>query len=195
MPTIVNPPGQITPILPAAGGDAAPAATAAAGQAAPIRASGGGATIAYMTATGAKQGQIKGDVTDRGREGAIALLSLAQEIDAPFDLATGKLSGKRQHRPITVTKRLDPATPGLLQALVTNEVLTSVVVTFYRADPQGREIAYFVVKLTNASLTSVALATSDDTAETEKIQMVYQKISWENPPAGKATMDDWAIQS
>ena len=76
--------------------------------------------IAYLTATGGRLGDVKGDATERGREGSIPLLSVAHAVETPIDPATGQASGRRQHRPIVVTKRIDQASPRLLEALVTN---------------------------------------------------------------------------
>src|SRR5580704_16887148 len=57
-------------------------------------------TTAYLTLTGKAQGAIKGNVTAKGREGAIALLSGEYELSSPFDATTGLATGKRQHKPI-----------------------------------------------------------------------------------------------
>ena len=109
------------------------------------------AAIAYLTAHGQKQGDIKGGATEKGREGSIPLISVAYEVDAPFDSATGQASGKRVHKPIMIVKVIDQASPRLLQALVTNEVLTSVKIEFWRPVPEAAA-PYFSIMLTNAAL-------------------------------------------
>jgi len=96
------------------------------------------AAMAYLTAVGARQGDIKGDVTLRGREGSVALVSVSHEIDTPYDVATGHISGKRQHKPLVVIALLDRATPKLYQALVTNEVLTGVKIEFLASGARDR---------------------------------------------------------
>ena len=42
--------------------------------------------------------------------------------------ATGLATGKRQHKPFTITKELDKSTPLLMRAIYTNETLTSVLI-------------------------------------------------------------------
>jgi type VI secretion system secreted protein Hcp len=116
------------------------------------------ARTAYVTITGARQGPIKGEVTATGREGSIPLITLTSQIATPFDQASGAVTGRRQHRPIVITKPLDQATPKLYDALIKNEVLTDVTIKFWRpaADRAGAgagvgaEQQYFTIALTNA---------------------------------------------
>jgi type VI secretion system Hcp family effector len=70
-----------------------------------------------------------GDVTLRGREGAVALISVTHEIDTPYHAATGHMSGKRQHKPISVVALIS-GTPKLYGALIGSEVPTSVKIEF-----------------------------------------------------------------
>ena len=74
---------------------------------------------AYLTLKGQKQGQIKGSVTKKGREGKIEIISLSHEIVSPRDAASGQANGKRQHKPFVITKELDKASP-LLNTMLTN---------------------------------------------------------------------------
>jgi type VI secretion system secreted protein Hcp len=145
------------------------------------------AAIAYLTVHGQKQGDIKGGATEKGREGSIPLISVAYEVDAPFDSATGRASGKRVHKPITIVKVIDQASPRLLEALVTNEVLTSVKIEFWRPVPEATA-PYFVIMLTNAALAGIALAPSSEDAsnEHERVQLTYQSVS---------AKDDWVASS
>jgi type VI secretion system secreted protein Hcp len=85
---------------------------------------------AYLTIKGAVQGQIKGSVTQKGREGQIAVYAYHHEVISPRDSASGLPTGKRQHKPLSITKEIDKSTPLLLRVLVTNEVLTEVVLHF-----------------------------------------------------------------
>jgi type VI secretion system secreted protein Hcp len=149
-------------------------------------------TTAYLTLTAKAQGAIKGNVTAKGREGAIALLAVAYEISVPRDPATGLPSGKRQHKPIVVTKAVDETSPSLIKALVTNEVLTTVKIDFWRTAPETAA-PYFSIMLTNAVVSDVTLKSSTDEAtnETEQLQFVYQKIVWTWTASGTSAQDDW----
>jgi type VI secretion system secreted protein Hcp len=149
-------------------------------------------TTAYLTLTGKAQGAIKGNVTAEGREGAIALLAVEYEISSPFDPTTGQSSGKRQHKPIVVTKAIDDTSPSLLKALVTNEVLTTVKIDFWRPAPETAT-PYFSISLTNAIVSDVTLNSSADeaTSEIEQLQFVYQRIVWTWTANGTSAQDDW----
>ena len=149
-------------------------------------------TTAYLTLTGKAQGAIKGNVTAEGREGAIALLAVAYEISVPLDPTTGLPSGKRQHKPIVVTKAIDDTSPSLLKALVTNEVLTTVKIDFWRPAPETAT-PYFSISLTNAIVSDVTLNSSADEAmsEIEQLQFVYQRIVWTWTANGTSAQDDW----
>jgi len=87
----------------------------------------------YVTIQGAKQGQFKGNGggVRKAREGAkggkIAGVRFLLEATSPRDLATGHASGKRQYKPIQITKEWDASSPQLFQALIQNEVLKSVL--------------------------------------------------------------------
>ncbi|MEK7863105.1 MAG: type VI secretion system tube protein TssD, partial [Chloroflexota bacterium] len=83
-----------------------------------------GGLFIYLTLKGQKQGDIKGSVTQKGREGSISVQYLQSKIVSPRDAASGLATGKRQHEPLVVRKTVDRSTPLLLNALVTNENLT-----------------------------------------------------------------------
>jgi type VI secretion system secreted protein Hcp len=155
-------------------------------------------TIAYLTVVGAKQGAIKGDVTIHGREGTIALIGVSSQLNVPFDAATGAAQGRRQHHPITVTKLLDQATPKLYAALVTNENLTDFTVAFWGQLPDGKEIAQFTIKLTDARIVGIALAAHEAQgaaaaapAPSQEVQLTYRRITWTWSQGNVTATDDW----
>jgi len=156
--------------------------------------------IAYLTLTGAKQGAIKGGVTAKGREGTIAVAAVSHEITTPVGQATGAATGKRQHDPITITMVIDQATPKLYQAAVTNEIMTTAKIGFWRpsADGSSTEVQYFTITLTNALIIDVTLNADDslDPAsakgfEYEEIELTYQKIEWTWTDGGITATDSW----
>jgi type VI secretion system secreted protein Hcp len=136
------------------------------------------AIVATMTATGQKQGAITGG----GAGGAIDVIAISHEIISPRDPASGLPTGKRQHKPITITKELDKSSPLLINALVTNENLSTVEFTFYK--PDGT--AYMKEKLTNASI-----ADRQQHGAKETFSFTYQKIEWTWIDGGITAQDDW----
>jgi type VI secretion system secreted protein Hcp len=123
--------------------------------------------------TGAKQGPFSTTPID--------LTGLSHEIISPRDPASGLPTGKRMHKPIVFTKQLDKTSPLLLNALVTNETLTSVLIGLLR---NGQQVA--TIKLTNASV-----ADYTDHGDTEHWSLTYQKIEWTWVDGGITASDDW----
>ena len=110
---------------------------------------------AYLNLKGQKQGEIKGSVTQKGREGKIMVIAINHEIVSPRDAASGLPTGKRQHKPFVITKELDKSSPLLYNALVNNENISEWKLEFWT--PQlaattgvGSEKQHYTVKLTNA---------------------------------------------
>ncbi|HTZ04355.1 MAG TPA: type VI secretion system tube protein TssD [Gaiellaceae bacterium] len=129
---------------------------------------------ATVTVTGQKQGPFSND--------PIPVTAVSHEIVSPRDPASGLPTGKRQHKPITITKEVDASSPLFLNALVTNENLKTVVITLTTADKTVETIT-----LTNASV-----AQYDQHGGNETIQFTYQKIEWQ---VGNALAeDDWEAQ-
>src|SRR5579859_4948716 len=112
------------------------------------------ALMAYLRLKGQKQGEIKGGVLIKGREGSIGIIAVTHSIVSPRDAATGQPSGKRQHKPFKFTKELDQSTPLLLQALVNNENLTETRFDFWRANVAGKEVNDYRVEMVNANIAS-----------------------------------------
>lgn len=159
------------------------------------------ATSAYLTMHLQRQGDVKGGATEKGREGSIPLISVAYEVDVPIDPATGHVTGRRAHKPITIVKVIDQATPKLLQALVANEVVTSVKIEFWRTSPEAAA-PYFIMTLTNGLVTNVTLSSSSDeherqpdAQELEEIELTFQKITVSWTATGDQAEDDWDVQS
>lgn len=108
------------------------------------------AYAAYITIKGKKQGQFKGESHHSSMHGKIPVLSFSFELDSPRDSMSGQASGKRHHRPIRVVKEWGAASPQIFSALVSNEVLDSVVIELVGTNPDGSEHINETITLTNA---------------------------------------------
>lgn len=163
----------------------------------------------YVKIEGKTQGQFKGESLRDARAAEWMVgLSFEHNIQSPRDVATGRASGKRQHGPITFTKEWGAATPQILQALCTNEMLPTVAFEFIHTNEMGVEEVYHKVTLTNATVSKVNYNTgsagtseasarttaSYDTMEVEAVSLTYQKIDHENVPGSTMASDDWAAQ-
>jgi len=161
------------------------------------------AMMAYMQVKGQKQGSIKGSVTQKGREGSIAVIACHHSIVSPRDPQSGAPTGQRMHKPFTVVKVTDKATPQLYTALCTNENLPEVTIEFWRpqlraATGTGAEVQYYTVTLTNAGIASITamMPNVEDPAQhnfdmQEEVAFNYQKIEWIWKDGNITAMDDW----
>lgn len=158
---------------------------------------------AYMRLKGAKQGDIKGSVTQKGREDSIMVIAVSHEIVSPRDPSSGLPTGKRQHKPLIITKELDKSTPLLYNALCQNENIPELTLLFWTpqlkaATGVGQEVQHYSVKLTNANIASIAFKQLNNKnpelaryAEFEEIAFTYQKIEWVWKDGGIMATDDW----
>ena len=156
----------------------------------------------YVSVKGKKQGQFKGETKAPGGRAKDRFRGVAyvSEVISPRDAASGLPTGKRQHRPIVITKEWGAASPQLFQALVTNEVLTAVVLEFVKTDPAGREVVYYRVTLTNAAVSDLRsyldLTEVDgdpyDGRALEDVSFTFAKIELENLEAKTSAVDDWS---
>jgi type VI secretion system secreted protein Hcp len=153
---------------------------------------------AYLKLKGQKTGEIKGSVTQKGREGNIMVIAVSHEIISPRDPASGLPTGKRMHKPMLITKELDKATPLLYNVLINNENVTEWELQFWRPSATGAEQQHYTVKLTNGNIASIAQRMPNNKNpelmkyETyEEIAFTYQKIEWTWTDGGITAMDDW----
>jgi type VI secretion system secreted protein Hcp len=157
---------------------------------------------AYLRLKGAKQGDIKGSATQKGREGRIAVIAVTHEIVSPRDPASGLPTGKRMHKPFVITKELDKSSPLLDNALVNNENITSFTLDFFSPKTAGTgvgtEVNDYTVTLVNASIASIRMVMPNNKvpdlaklATYEEVAFTYQKITWTWNDGGITASDDW----
>lgn len=153
---------------------------------------------AYLMLKGQSQGEIKGSVTQKGREGRIMVIAASHNIMSPRDAASGLSTGKRQHKPFVITKELDRSSPLLYSLLVNNEIIVEWDLQFWQPSPTGTEIQHYTVKLTNVNISSIDFRMPNNKdpqlmkfAEYEEIAFTYQTIQWIWNDGGITAFDDW----
>jgi type VI secretion system secreted protein Hcp len=153
---------------------------------------------AYLKMKAQKSGEIKGSVTQKGRENKIAIIAVSHEVVSPRDAASGLPTGKRLHKPFVITKELDKASPLLWNVLAHNENVTEWELQFWQPSATGAEKQHYTVKLTNANIASIAYRMANNKhpdlmkfTEYEEISFTYQKIEWLWVEGGITAMDDW----
>jgi type VI secretion system secreted protein Hcp len=158
----------------------------------------------YVWFTGNKQGKFGGhgswggEDDQKGREGSSLVQQFSHEISMPRDPQSGLPSGRRVHHPVQIVKRIDKASPRLLQALTTGERFSDVTYKWYRIDPMGGQQHYFTIQLEEAVLVGMKEwfpITADNTRSTyshfEDVAMTYRKITWTWVDGGVTSTDDW----
>jgi type VI secretion system secreted protein Hcp len=155
----------------------------------------------YVSIEFTKQGKNKGESLRKDHKDKITGLSFEYELQVPTDAATGNPSGKRQHKPIVITKEWGASSPQLFQACCHNETLKKVKFEFIKADSAGKEHVYYQIELENAHVSSYKPYTgreegakhveATDTFELEEIEFTFEKISLVNNDAKTTAMDDW----
>jgi type VI secretion system secreted protein Hcp len=144
---------------------------------------------------GTKQGKFKGECADTAMKDLLCGIDFDYEVTSPVDPSTGQASGRRQHKPVTIVKEVGTASPMIFQALVTSEVLKSVLITFYDTNAQGEEVVVYTIKLANARVADLRtyIRTSEDGRTTqllESFSLTFQRIELESKTGKTMAMDD-----
>ena len=153
---------------------------------------------AYLMMTGQASGQVKGSVTQKGREDSIMVVAFNHEILSPRDAASGLPTGKRQHKPIRIQCEIDKATPIMYNILTKNENITEWELKFWRPSQTGAEQQFYSVKLTNANIARIEADTANNKIpelmrlpDMITYEFTYQKIEWTWNDGGITAEDDW----
>jgi type VI secretion system secreted protein Hcp len=143
-----------------------------------------------------RAGEIKGSAADFPDH--IEWYGYSHEIEAPRDVATGLPTGKRQHKPFTVIKRLDRASPLLQDTLTKNGTIDEIQFRFYRPDSSGATEHYFTITLNEAQISGIRQEQLNNRfpenmphAPYEHVSFTYDKITWEEVVAGIMAFDSW----
>ena len=164
-------------------------------------------TPAYMTITGATQGDISagamsadsvGTLSNKAQENAIQIQEFELGIDIPTDPQSGQPTGRRVHKGARVVKYIDKSSPLLLQAIATGEQLASVSVQFFRTAASGAQEHYYTVTMNEASLVKCRpffpnALEADSTAYShmEELHFQYKSIEVTHELGGTSGTDSW----
>lgn len=161
---------------------------------------------AYLSLKGEMQGEIKGSVVQKGREGKIMVIAVEHEVLLPHDPVSGQATGKRMHKPFMITKELDASTPQLYAAFAANENLPTWELQFWAPSVgigagTGVEVIRYTVRLSNARISDIRFRMLNNKspelmryAEFEEVSFVYQRIEWTWVSSGKTSSDVWGAR-
>ena len=167
------------------------------------------ATPAYMSITGSKQGLITrgastadsmGNNYQEGHEDQVLVQAFNHKIKVPRDPQSGQPTAPREHQELCITKVFDKASPLLLQAQTSNELLTKVEIQWYRTS-KGVQEHYYTTYLEDAVIVEIRdyMLNCQDSANAhfthlQDVCMTYRKISWTHEVCGTSGTDDWRKQ-
>lgn len=165
------------------------------------------ATPAYMSITGKKQGLItKGAFTadsvgnnyQKAHEDQVLVQAFSHKITVPKDPQSGQPTAQRQHHELCITKVFDKASPLLLQAQTSSELLTRVEIHWYRASGSATQEHYYTTLLEDAVIVEIRdyMHNCQDPGNAhfthlQDICMTYRKISWTHVASSTSGSDDW----
>ena len=151
----------------------------------------------HLTVTGEQQGVIEGSCDLEGREGTILVQAFDHVVEVPAN-ENGIPSGRRAHRPATITKEIDKATPKLYQALCMGERMSELRLDWYRLDQMGSQELYFSARFEGALITrikpwvpNVLVPANAGMRHMEDVSFTYEKIIWSWEPDGIEFEDVW----
>lgn len=157
--------------------------------------------VFYVTIKGSRQGSFKGELSGANHREQLAGLRFSLQVSAARDASSGQASGKRQYSTVLFTKEWGAASPQILSAMTSNEVLQNVDFEFVRTNPMGQEYIFETVRLTQASITGVRRylgvpgdGDPVDPRPLEDISLTFRKIEITNNEAKTAFSDDWNSQ-
>jgi type VI secretion system secreted protein Hcp len=135
----------------------------------------------YMSVKGKHQGSFKGESTknDKGNASAKGVLchGFQYAVQAQLDSQSGLPTGKRQHKPVVITKEVDSASPLLWHALCTNEAFQSATLSFVRPDSSGKEVVFKTIELTNSTISKIEYAPPHKGKRSQAITLLYEELA------------------
>jgi type VI secretion system secreted protein Hcp len=145
----------------------------------------------HISVEGTKQGKFKGASPVMAFKDQSRVLKFSYGVVSPRDVFTGQARGKRQHKPIVITREPGAASPQFFTALVTNEVLKPVVIKFLRVNVTGANEVQQIITLTNPSISDFRQYVGDDGRWLEDVAFTFQQIQIENQPGKTMAIDSW----
>ena len=131
----------------------------------------------------AKLGTIKGESLDSKHKDEVEVLSWSWGVSqtGTTGTGTGAATGRANFNDFIFTHRIDKASPGLLRACATGEIIKEATITERKAGKSQQE--FLIIKMNDVIVTSVALASPEDTSATsENVGLRFAKVELEYKP-------------
>lgn len=147
--------------------------------------------------------EIQGEstVSSLERANTIECTEFRWAVMTPREGASAQITGRRQHQPVTIVKRVDKSSPIMFKALCRNELVDSAVFRFFRASPTGTGETenYMTVELSEAFVSSIDMVSEDATRSGEEqptameaVKFVFKNITVTYNSTGATHTDRWS---
>lgn len=152
----------------------------------------------FLKANGA---DIKGDSsqTSMGRADSIECVHFEVGIKTAREAGSGAATGRRQHEPVLIRKRIDKSTPLLAKALCENQVIEGTF-KFFRPNPTGDGTTeqFYTIQIKKGRIASqrqwvpdTILPASKLEPPLEEVSFVFHSIIWTYTNGGVTHEDTW----
>ncbi len=117
---------------------------------------------------------VTGEAQDADHKGEIQVVSWSWGMQAPVAAVTGQATGKAAMSELLITKKVDQATPTLMQFLKQHKPLPTAKLTVRKAGTTPLE--YFRIELEQVRITGLT-TDSHDSELVEKLKLGFQKVT------------------
>jgi type VI secretion system secreted protein Hcp len=156
----------------------------------------------YLKANGT---EIQGDSTQTSlsRENSIECVQYEHQTITVRERGSARATGRRQHEPLRIVKRIDKSSPLLEKALCRNEAIEGVF-KFFRPNPQGDGTTeqFYTVSIKQGQIASIKQYVQDTLVPAtanepplEEITFVFHTIQWQYTNGGVEHVDSWNEQT
>jgi type VI secretion system secreted protein Hcp len=137
---------------------------------------------------------VKGDSTQVA-DGSIEISSISWAVSTPIDWATGAASGRRDYAAISITKRIDKATPLIFKAITTNQIVEGKI-KFFRPHPTGDATTenYYTLEFKAGRIESISQSVGGGDIPMESIGFAFRAFTMTYDTKGATGItatDDW----
>ncbi len=131
-------------------------------------------TVGLMTLTG---------------ENPVPITDFDADVTQPFDAASGLATGKRVHKPVTITRAIDSLTPKLVPAAEGNKLYAQLVVDLQRTGADGKPETYAKYTFGNVRITVFEDSGAAGGGLSERLQLDYESLEVQSGP--NVAVDQW----
>jgi len=124
----------------------------------------------------------------------IAVYDVTHSIEIPVDPLSGRVTGTRNHSPLTIVKHVDKSSPLLFKMCTTNEACAKFILTFYRHGADGVDEHYYTIELEDAVISGITTRNFEENKPyqmVEEIMFTYDTIIWTNEINGTEHQDSY----